>query len=154
VIIRSLCQSCLQPFTITVQGSDAHLVRQLSEDGLTAACPRLCGGRINLVGDPVIAQMSVDRRLKEPLSLTVTELYRAVNGMGLPDEVPKSFTVIKALFKANPLKAVDLEEVDGKFYLHELHLDDGVVVHLAAGSRGAQILKITKERDNGSGSPR
>lgn len=152
MIINSLCNTCLQPFTIILTADDARLVKQIAdESGHTAPCPRMCGGHINLIGDPVISSMAEDPRLREPMTITGLELFQAVGGMGLPDEIPKDLTVIEALLKSNPIKTVSLEknEVNGKFYLHEMHLEGGIVFHLAAGARGAQILKITKERANG-----
>jgi hypothetical protein len=152
MIINSLCNSCLQPYTILVQSSDVHLLKQIADEaGHTCPCPRLCGGAINLIGDPIIDQMSEDRRLKDPINLTAKELYQAVGGMGLPDEVPKDLSVIRALLQASPVKNAMLEEVNGKFYLHELHLQDGVVIHLCSGGRGAQVLKITKTKERADG---
>lgn len=147
MIINSLCNTCLQPFVLTMTSDEARLVKQITdESGHTAPCPRLCGGHINLIGDPIISSMAEDRRLRDPMSISGLELYQAVGGMGLPDEIPKDLTVIESLFKAGTLSGVSVEEVNGKFYLHEIRLSNGAIFHLAAGSRGAQILKITKER--------
>lgn len=117
-------------------------------------CPRLCGGSINLVLDPTIVAMSTDKRLRDPILLTGTELYQAVNGMGLPDEIPKDPIVVQSLLKSSAIAAVVVEEVNGKIYLHEMILDTGVTIHLGSGQRGAQIIKLTKERvKNGPPSP-
>ena len=146
MILNSLCSHCLQPLQILIETSDIPLVRQIaSSDGSTAPCPRLCGGNINLISDPTIEVMAKDPRLKKALQLTGKELYRAVNGAGLPDEVPTSKETIEALLKANKVVGTKVEESLGKLYLHELLLDNGLTVHLSTGLRGAQVLKVTKE---------
>jgi hypothetical protein len=146
VRLTSLCNKCLQPFQILLEAGDAALIRQISlEDaGRLCKCPRLCGGKINLVGDPMIAEMG--DKLREPMTLTGKELYAAVNGLGLPDEVEKDPEVIRSLLVANKVVAVDIEVVLGRLYLHELKLDNGFTIHLASGARGSQVLKVTKER--------
>ena len=72
-----------------------------------------------------------------------------MNGMGLPDEIPSSGVVVDSLLRANNVLAVSVEEYQGKVFLHELHLANGMVIHLAAGTKGAQVLKITKEAAHG-----
>ncbi len=149
MIINSLCNSCLQPYTIVVQPTDVHLMKMVADEkGHTAPCPRLCGGRINIIGDPIINEMASDRRLREPLTVSALELYQAIGGMGLPDEIPKDASVVKALL-GQIAESADVEEVNGKIYLHELKLKDGITIHLTSGQRGALILKITKERAHG-----
>lgn len=154
MIIYSLCNTCMQPLQILVETSDIELLKQISsDDGMMTKCPRLCGGTINLVGDATIEAMSKDPRLREPLSITGKELYQAVNGLGLPDEVPKSLDTVSAILRANKLKDFDLNEIAGKLYLHELRLEGGITLHLSSGPFGAQVLKMTKERVHGTGNP-
>lgn len=89
-------------------------------------------------------KMAGDPRLKPPLPITVQELFKAVKGGGLPDEIPKSFELSVALFKSEKVKSVFMEQ-DGKdIYLHEVRFENGAVIHLSAGRRGAQVLKVTK----------
>ena len=146
MIINSLCNTCMQPFQVIVQSDEADLLRQLSQEdeGRMCKCPRLCGGKINLIGDPVIEAMA--EKLREPMTLTGKELYAAVLGAGLPDEIVKDPEVIRALLLADKVVDVDLEQIGGRVYLHELRLAGGVILHLAAGARGSQVLKVTKER--------
>jgi hypothetical protein len=146
VILNSLCNTCFQPFQVLIEMSDVNLIRQIAvEDGKLAPCPRLCGGFINMQGDDTIEQMANDPRLKAPMQITGKELYKAVNGAGLPDEVPQSKETIEALLKANKVVGTKLEELNGKFYIHEVLLENGLTLHLAAGLRGAHVLKVTKE---------
>lgn len=150
MIISALCNSCLQPFELRIEPAEVALVKQVaSEDGTTCPCPKLCGGAINLVGDPTISAMAHDGRMREPSIITGKQLYQAIMGMGLPAEVPSSTEVVDAMFKANRVVKIDAESNNGKVYLHEIHFENGVVVHLAAGIKGAQVLRMTKEGKNG-----
>lgn len=152
MIVRSICTTCFQPYKLLIQVSDVELVKQLStNEGRTCPCPRLCGGEINLVGEPVIPPGKL--HLRDPIELTGLQLFQAAGGLGLPDEVPKDATVIDSLFKSYKVTSVDVEEQGGNFYLNELRLEGGVTIHLSSGARGARVLKITKERPHGSGNP-
>jgi len=150
MIVYSVCSTCFQPFNLLIQASDVELVKQIStNEGRSCPCPRLCGGEINLVGKPDLDGV----QLRDPIELTGLQLFQAAGGMGLPDEVPKDLTVIDSLFKAYRIVSADIEEVGGYFYMHEIRLEGGVTIHLASGARGARILKITKEKVNGSVNP-
>ena len=143
MIINSVCSTCLQPFKILIQVSDIELVKQVStNEGRTCPCPRLCGGEINLTGEP---ELIAGIRLREPMELTGLQLFQAVGGLGLADEIPKDVAVIDALLKTNRILSVDVQEANGNFYLNELRLEGGLIVHLSSGARGARVLKITKE---------
>lgn len=147
MIIQSLCNTCFQPYILLVEQSDQELLKQVATpDGQTCPCPRLCGGSINLVGDPTIKAMTKDRRLRAPMSLSVKELYRAVHGAGLPEEVPKSETLVKSLLRGMEVKSAKTSQANGLIYLHELHLCDGSIIHLSSGPLGAVVVKVTQER--------
>lgn len=151
MILLSLCSSCLQPFELMLEAADLQLLQKSSGDGM-CPCPRLCGGKINIVPDPTISAMASDARMRAPMVLTGQELFQAVNGMGLPDEVPSTKETIEALLLAYRVLKLDLEEKNGRFYLNEIHLSNGVTIHLTSGLYGAQVLKITKkEQDDASG---
>ena len=153
MIVRSLCNSCFQPYELMLEVSDIDLMKQIADDkGHTVPCPRHCGGRINIVGEPNIGAMT--EMLKQPLHISGKQLYQAVNGLGLPDEVPQSKVALESMLKANKVVDVVLEEWGNHFYLHELVLDNGVVYHFASGQKGAQVLKVTQERKDGSGNHR
>jgi hypothetical protein len=152
LIVRSLCNTCLQPYQLLFQATDIDLVKQVqSQDGQTCPCPRLCGGAINLVGEPTITAMT--EKLRAPIYLTGKQLYQAINGMGLPDEIESDPLVLKAMLAANKVESTDVELCNGKMYLHEIRLDNGVIIHLGAGARGAQVVKMTKRRDDGRQPP-
>jgi hypothetical protein len=145
MIIAALCNGCLQRYDLSMEPGDTDLMKTMMDDSLTVACPRLCGGRINVVNSVGIMTMASTPGLKQPMSLTARELFRAVNGGGLPSEIVKDPVVIQALLKSSPVVEAVVEEVNGKVYLHELKLAVGTTIHLASGLRGAQVLKITKE---------
>lgn len=149
-MVHALCQSCLQPYRLMISPEEVPLIRQISENGgHTAPCPRQCGGSINLVGDPAIDALTENARLKDPMTITGTELYRAVNGSGLPDELPKNVETIEAMLVAHKVEGVVIEAaVDGRMYLHELHLANGTAIHLTSGLKGAEVLKITRRGAN------
>jgi hypothetical protein len=144
MILFSLCNSCLQPFQIRLEMGEVHLMKQIVDaDGL-CMCPRLCGGKINLVQEQSFVDWAKDPRLKPEMTMSGKELFQAVNGMGLPDEIPKDPVVLEALLLATPLTSVVIEGDDKSIYLHELHLANGVVIHLTSGQRGARVMKVTK----------
>jgi hypothetical protein len=151
VIIRSVCNSCFESYMVTLMPGDLELMKQISEDGMTAPCPRLCGGRININGEPAISELAVRLR-KGTYNISGKELYKAVMGAGLPDEIPKDILVLTAMLKSNKIVKTDFEHSNDKFYLHELTLENGVTFHFSGGPRGAQLLKVTKPREAVSGS--
>lgn len=146
MIILSLCQSCFQKYELLIEASDLPLLKEISDQhGYTCPCPRLCGGTINLTGNS-ISEIVEGKQLAEPIFLTGKELYKAVKGMGLPDEIRLDTKTAEFMLTSSSIKDADIEEYKGHYYLHELLLANGVVIHLAAGLKGAQILKITKEK--------
>ena len=152
MIVKSGCSTCFQTYKLLIQVSDLDLVKQVSsDDGQRSACPRLCGGEINLTGEPILPPEKF--QLRDPIELTGRQLYQAINGLGLPDEVPKDVIVIDSILKTHKVVGADVEEFGGNFYLNELRLEGGLTLHLTAGSRGARVLKITKERVNEPGNP-
>ncbi len=129
-----------------MEPGDTELMKTMMDEALTVSCPRLCGGRINVVNSVGVMTMAMAPGLRPPMSLTAKELFRAVKGGGLPDEIEKDPVTIQALLKSSPVVEAVVEEVNGKVYLHELKLAAGTTIHLASGLRGAQVLKITKEK--------
>jgi len=153
-MLLSLCNSCHQTYQIMVGVQEVDLIRKIAdEQGHTCPCPRLCGGHINLVGDSVIDDTMKDRRLRDPLKISGTELFKAVKGLGLPDEIEVHPEVLGPMLTACKVKDYKLERTFGKVYLSELILDNGITVHLTSGPHGAQVLKLTKEREHVSGNP-
>ena len=142
MIITTLCNSCYTRFDIVVDPASGHLVAQLADEDGLAPCPKLCGGKICLTGDVTVT--GIAHEVKEQFHLTAQELYRACHGAGLPDEVPKSGELIDSLLKAHRVRDALVEEHGERIYIHELRLENGSVIHLTAGGRGAQVLKVTR----------
>lgn len=153
MIINSLCNTCFQPYELLIEASEVELLKQIAdESGHTAPCPRLCGGTINIVGDRTIAAMATDPRNRDPLRINGKELYQAVNGLGLPDELPLNKDVIELLLNTK-VTSIVCNEIGGKYYLGEICFEGDRVMHLTSGPRGAQVLKITKMSQLGPLSP-
>ena len=153
MMILSLCNTCIQPYQILVELNEVELIKQISDErGHTCPCPRLCGGSINLVGNDLIDNAVKDPRFRDPMKISGKELYKAVKGMGLPDEIDLQIETVDAMLKLG-VKDFKLDTVLNKIYLSELTMKNGVTLHLTSGPHGAQILKMTKERPNGSGNP-
>lgn len=145
MILRAICNSCYQRYEITGgldMKTSTAMISQLTDEAGMGICPRQCGGKINLTNDATID--AVGEYLKEPLHLTVTELFQAIGGMPLPDEVPQSVETLTAMLLAHRAVGATMEDSNGRVYLHELKLDNGCTIHLCAGGRGAQVLKITR----------
>jgi hypothetical protein len=133
-----------------METADIPLIKDITDEaGELCPCPRKCGGKINIVGEPTISNMVKDRRLRPAMSLTGKQLYQAVLGMGLPDEIVQDPTVLDSLLRSSKVTSVDIQEDNGALFLHELRLENGCVVHLTSGLRGAQVLKITKGESHG-----
>lgn len=117
---------------------DVHLLEQIEDGEGKSECPRLCGGSISV-------KESIDiSSLKDPMTLSLLELYRAVNGYGLPDEIQTDPTVVEALLKSSPVSSVSTEMSGKRVILNSITLENGSTIHLAPSSRGACVLKITK----------
>jgi len=148
VILRSACETCFQRFLISIEEDAVGLLSDLKGDDDLCMCPRLCGGMINVSRDSAI-ELVIDslssKQVKEPIHLTVKELYRAVHGGGLPDELPKSGYATNKLLEGQIIKKVVLDDRgDGEVYLQELVLGNGLIIHMSSGLFGAQILKIVE----------
>jgi len=143
MIIHSLCNSCYQRYELLIEPGDVHLLKDILVEDVLAPCPRNCGGKIN-VASSMIAGFADDPQLSSIIRLNAKELFKAVKGGGLPDEIPNSPEVVEALLLAHKVQKVSVQKIMNNIYLHELHLENGAVMHLASGARGAQVLKITK----------
>lgn len=144
MILVTVCNSCLQPFELQVSPDETHLLKELLDDSDTIACPRLCGGRVVLTPSKELTDLLADSRLRDPVRMTGKELYKAVNGGGMPDEVPASREAVEALLLAHPVIGVGMD-VDGKHIsINELRLSNRTIIHLTSGRLGAEVLKITR----------
>ena len=145
MITRSICNSCFQQYEILIQASDTALVKEITDNLGLVVCPRLCGGKIALLDVGLPPQIG-PLRLKAPIRLTGKQLWKAVNGAGLPDELETDPDVVKALLISSKVSRVDVEQHNGNLFIHEIELENGIVLHLSSGLKGAQVLKVTKPR--------
>jgi hypothetical protein len=146
VIFAAICTTCLQRFEIRVAPSERGLLEQLTSDAL-CKCPMSCGGEITMGSIEEISKAVVGKKLAAPMSLTGTQFYQAVNGLPLPSQVPPDEMVLDALLRTHGVTKTKFETVGSRVYIHELTLSNGVTIHLCAGGRGAQVLKITRAPD-------
>lgn len=116
---------------------EAVLLDQIEKDGL-AECPRLCGGNV-----PVKSSVDISS-MKEPLTLSLTELYQAINGYGLPDEIQTDPLVVESLLKSSRVMSVSAELSGKRVILNSMTLENGATIHLVSSAKGACVLKITK----------
>lgn len=146
MIIHSLCNTCFQRYELRIHPGDVNLMKMLTDQDGLGVCPRLCGGKINLQtpSDEALRALAQHPMLKEPVVLSAQELFKAVKGGGMPDEIPKSMELVVALLKSSPVVGVNAE-FDGKdVYLREIALENGTSIHLTAGRLGAHVLKVTR----------
>lgn len=144
MILVTACNSCLQVFEIAISPGETHLLKELVDKAKTVACPRLCGGRILFAPSPELSKLVRDSRMRDPVALTGKELYKAVNGAGMPDEVPSSKEAVEAMLLAHPVIGVGLEQEGKHIFISELRLKNKTIIHLASGRLGAEVLKITR----------
>lgn len=144
MIFLTVCNTCFQPYELSIDPGSTALVKELLDESETVACPRLCGGRILVSDSEAMAALAKDPRLKLPLRISAEELYKAVKGAGLPDEIPNAPEVVESLLLANAVIGVELAS-DGKHVgISELRLANKTIIHLTSGRLGAEVLKITR----------
>ena len=143
MVLSTLCNGCHERFDIIVAPDSGHLIAQLANEEGVTECPRHCGGKILLTGGEAM-QLLAAAETGPHTHLNAVELYRAIHGAGLPDEIPKSGELVEAMLKTHKVKDATVEEVGDRIYLHELVLENGSIIHLTAGGRGAQVLKVTR----------
>ena len=146
--IFSVCNTCFQTYSLITEQEYTALLKSLEElGGSLAKCPRLCGGKINIVPVEEL-KLPKNRMFKEPLELTVKELYAAIHGNGLPDEIPKDVLVVEAMLLSSKIKKVETDTIHSGIYLNSLTLENGVTIHLGGGI-GPRVVKVTKEVPDG-----
>jgi hypothetical protein len=143
VILNTHCDKCFQAFEIDLNSTEVPMLQDLVDENKTVSCPRGCGGRVPMSDDENAL------RGRHPIHLSGLSLYQALHGAGLPDEIPCDINVLAALLKANTVINVSVEEHNKKIYLHEIDMSDGSTIHLAAGLKGALVMKITKKVPDG-----
>lgn len=80
------------------------------------------------------------------LSLSPTELYRAITGFGLPSEVEQTPASVERLLRTCAVAAVDFDTARPDLCLiRSITLQGGHRLHFTASGLGAVIFKVTKE---------
>lgn len=145
MIIISVCNSCLQCLRLNLTPADKDLLTQIEVAPGMCKCPREgCTGIINLM--PVTEFTHLEGKVAltdNVIELTAKELYAALYGNGLPDEIQRDPTVVEALLKANRVIEAQVEKTSsGSVYLHTITLENGLIIHLGGGM-GPRVVKIT-----------
>lgn len=79
-------------------------------------------------------------------TLEVQELFRALSGVGLPEERQCSLKEVQELLREQPIRKVTGHDIRGSEHccLEWLELWDGTKVYFAASSHGAIIYRIVR----------
>ena len=144
MIFVTACNTCLQTFELMLVPDDVRLMKELIDENKTIQCPRLCGGRILMTPSKELSKLAADSRLRDPVYLSGQELYKALMGAGMPDEVPSSPEAVEAMLLAHKVVGVKLSHEGKHVFIDELKLDNKTIIHLASGHLGAVVLKITR----------
>lgn len=82
--------------------------------------------------------------------LTAREFFGALCGFGLPQEVGCEPEVVKALLRSTKIRDVVVVPASlGRTAIREIHLDNGLRLHLASSLAGATVFKITRAHNDG-----
>lgn len=103
-----------------------------------------CGGKARWQSEAVIDDAS--KTLFGITTLTVEEYYRAMMGLGVPDEQECHKEVLETLLQDQPVRRVIGHNIPNttRCVVERLELWDGSVVHLGASAHGATVYRITR----------
>lgn len=78
--------------------------------------------------------------------LSSEEYFRALMGLGTPDEMVCAAEVVRDLLLSQRIKGVHGQDVvgTGRFQIQSLELADGTSLHLGASAHGAIVFRITR----------
>jgi hypothetical protein len=105
-------------------------------------CPR-CGAQAAGTDE-----MSLPRAIHtaDIIDLTPIEMFSALSGFGLPDEMPSSVENVSQTLSSSPIKRVVGQNVPGtkRCSIDFVELENGVRIYLGASTHGAVVYRITK----------
>ena len=141
------CDSCLTVvrFVDDPQVCQSFLEHSIWEGGYP--CVRQCGAKMTRIpgGEWETWKSSHDEGILKLYELSMAELFRAMSGFGLPDELQVEPEYVKALLLSNPITDLLLQRSDsGRTVIKRLDLKNGLSIHLASSPRGATVYKITR----------
>lgn len=88
----------------------------------------------------------------EQVELTPEELFRAMGGFGLPEEIGFAPEMVRALLLSSKVVGMSADKVvSGRVILDRLDLEDGTSLHLASSRQGPVVFKVTRRRDANEG---
>jgi len=130
------CSKCDGEFQVHPMDSSLHLLQ------IKMHCPISgCDGTI----------MTVTEAKGQPRKIKGDVLFRAVNGMGLPEEQDCSVKRVRKALLEKKVVSVDLEDVHGKkrSIIRSIGLEDGTRVFLSTVNDGAVVYRVSEVK-NGS----
>lgn len=143
------CDSCLQ--VIRVQGDPEELCRLIAQNPTwkdRLPCVNSgCSGPLKLLTEDVLALLSnvLEPGLIGVVDLTPREMFQALCGFGLPEEVGQAPEVVVALLRSTSISDVAVRiSPSGRTIIDRLDLSNRLSIHLAASPDGAVAFKITR----------
>lgn len=135
MMLSYVCEKDLLVFRVSKLDPEIHILSVLIN------CP-VCQTPIGVSADTeTLACMKVR-------VLTATELYRASNGLGLPDFQHASFDRVLSCLIGNKVTDVSMEAATPtRIVLHSLVMsgeNHNSILHFGTSTRGATIYKITE----------
>lgn len=79
-------------------------------------------------------------------AIEAQEMFRAQNGLGLPDEQVCDRVTVEELLRATPIRKVAGHDIQGarRFCLEWFELADGTKMYFGASTHGAIVYRITR----------
>ena len=143
------CDSCLQ--IIKLQG-DQELINKLILHHVRwlkgwpcVTCN--CKGPMTRVDGETLEQLKQEstQRLLSVITLNPEEFFRALCGLGLPDELGCEPEIVKSLLLSNKIVDVGIFPLGTKrTVLTQMYLDNGLCIHLASSPAGPVVFKVTR----------
>ena len=90
---------------------------------------------------------AADTSLIRVNELSPEDAFKALCGLGLPEEIGALPEVIRALLLSNKVKDIqNWQSASGRTVIDWLELENGVRIHLASSPAGPIVYKITRNR--------
>lgn len=141
-----VCDSCHSGFRVIEDDIDrARMLIGESSDVGKVVCPR-CAAALGRYRE-IEVDGTVMRRLKVT-DLTTDEMYAALNGFGLPEEVQCSRRRVQEVLENTKIKkVVGRDTAAGRFVIDSILFEDNKRMYLGASSEGAVVYRISEPYD-------
>lgn len=144
-MLVAACQRCSLVFRVLgdFQELETLVGRQSSFWPDKYICGR-CQGPTPVMSEQQAARLQMLGQ--ETVELDPGEYFRALQGLGLPDEIECGRTAVEQLLRGQKVKRIAGHEVNKRkrFCLEWIEFEDGSRAYFGASSHGAIVYKITK----------